>query len=367
MGQVSMPQGKGSQMHNRREYEKYGKPTPDNIDASKSHENIFLVDKDIREAYQEIFGEALEKYNANKKPCRKITDYYDHIQKSKNGEKLFYEDVVQWGSMTDFENSPETRQRAKEALVQYAKGFEARNPNLKLIGAYIHMDEASPHLHLDYVPVAHGYKNGLQVRNSLDKAMKEMGFIPEKESRKNNATKLWKENERAVFGDICRSMGLEVGKERKARGSLSVEEYKEARESMISKIQNEYSDKIDELQGNVISGLNQLESIQADITSQKEELSKAKSELAQAKVELSSATEEIDRKKAELKEVSDMVLFYQEDERYKLIQENKKLRAENNLFKEFLEKVVPQVVRDLWNDFCKKVRKREKQKDDLSR
>ena len=355
-------------MHNRRDYEKYGKPIPENIDQSKTHENITLVDKDIREAYQEIFGEALEKYNENKKPCRKITDYYDHILKSKNGEKPFYEDVVQWGSMKDFKDSPETREKAKEALLQYAKGFQARNPNLRLVGAYIHMDEASPHLHLDYVPVAHGYKNGLQFRNSLDRAMKEMGFIPDNENRKNNATMLWKEHERSVFGDICRSMGLEVEEEiSTSRKSLSVEEYKEARDSMIFKIQNEYSDKIDELQGNVISGLNQLENIQADITSQKEELTKAKSELAQAKVELSSATEEIDRKKAELKEVSDMVLFYQEDERYKLIQENKKLRAENNLFKEFLEKVVPQVVRDLWDEFCKKVRKREKQKDDLSR
>lgn len=369
MGQVSMPQGKGSQMHNRREYEKYGKPTPDNIDASKSHENIFLVDKDIREAYQEIFGEALEKYNANKKPCRKITDYYDHIQKSKNGEKLFYEDVVQWGSMTDFENSPETRQKAKEALVQYAKGFEARNPNLKLIGAYIHMDEASPHLHLDYVPVAHGYKNGLQVRNSLDKAMKEMGFIPEKESRKNNATKLWKENERAVFGDICRSMGLEVGKERKARGSLSVEEYKEARESMINKIQNDYSDKMDELQSNLISGLNQLESIQADITSKKDELS-------QVKVELEPLREEYDRKAQALTEIEDKLSAYELDGNYQLIKENEALKEENTKLREtnnrllkfiqdLFKKAFGKEVQDLFN--MRFGRKKEKQIDPLER
>ena len=136
MGKVSMPQGKGSQLHNRREYEKIGKPIPDNIDVSKSSENITLVDKDIKQAYQEIFGEALEKYNAKQKRAdRKIEDYCDHIKKSKNGEKLFYEDVVQWGSKEDFQK-PETRERAKEALVQYVKGFEERNPNLKLIGAY---------------------------------------------------------------------------------------------------------------------------------------------------------------------------------------------------------------------------------------
>ena len=240
MGKVSMPQGKGSQLHNRREYEKIGKPIPDNIDSSKTAENITLVDRDIRQVYQEIFGDALEQYNSKQKRAdRKIEDYYDHIQKSKNGEKLFYEDVVQWGSKDDFQE-PETRERAKEALVKYVEGFEERNPNLKLIGAYIHMDEASPHLHLDYVPVATGYSRGLETRNSLDKAMKQMGFQPESESRKNNATKLWKENERAVFGQICRGLGLEVEPERKSeRKSLTVDEYKEARDEMIGEIEQE--------------------------------------------------------------------------------------------------------------------------------
>ena len=240
MGKVSMPQGKGSQMHNRRDYEKIGKPIPDNIDVSKTSENITIVDKDIRQAYQEIFGEALEQYNSKQKRAdRKIEDYCDHIKKSKNGEKLFYEDVVQWGSKDDFK-SPETRERAKEALVKYVEGFEERNLNLKLIGAYIHMDEASPHLHLDYVPVATGYSRGLEKRNSLDKAMKQMGYRPENESRKNNATKLWKENERAVFGQICRGLGLEVEQERKSeRKSLTVDEYKEARDEMIGEIEQE--------------------------------------------------------------------------------------------------------------------------------
>lgn len=243
MGRISMPQGKGSQLHNRRDYEKIGREVPDNIDKNLTRKNITLVDKDIREAYQEIFGEALAQYNGKQKRAdRRIENYYEHIAKSKNGEKLFYEDVLQWGKKEDFEN-PQTRKMAKEALVRYASTFEQRNPNLRLIGAYIHMDEASPHLHLDYVPVAHGYSRGLSTRNSLDKAMKEMGFVPEKESRKNNATKLWKENERAYFGELCRSMGLEVEAERKARGSLSVEEYKEVREEMFGEIEQEYAEK----------------------------------------------------------------------------------------------------------------------------
>ena len=235
-----MPQGKGSQLHNRRDYAKFGRPIPDNIDNSKTSENITLVDKDIRQAYKEIFGETVEHYNSKQKRAdRKIKDYYEHIQKSKNGEKLFYEDVIQWGSKDDFKDL-QTKEKAKNALVEYASTFESRNPNLKLIGAYIHLDEASPHLHLDYVPVATGYSRGLEKRNSLDKAMKQMGFQPESESRKNNATKLWKENERAVFGEICRSLGLEVEQERKSeRKNLTVDEYKEARDKMMSDVDQE--------------------------------------------------------------------------------------------------------------------------------
>ena len=227
-------------MHNRREYGKYGKPIPGHVDTFKSAENITLVDKDLKEADREIFGAALEKYNAKQRRAdRKIDSYLDHISKSKNGEKPFYEDVVQWGSKEDF-TSQKKKKKAKEALVQYVEGFEQRNPCLKLIGAYIHMDEASPHLHLDYIPVATGYSRGLEKRNSLDKAMKQMGFQPAEESRKNNATKLWKENERVVFGQICRDMGLEVEEERVSdRKNLTVDEYKQAKDQMIGDIEQE--------------------------------------------------------------------------------------------------------------------------------
>ena len=135
----------------------------------------------------------------------------------------------------------QVRQKGIRLLLNsFVEGFEERNPNLKLIGAYIHMDEASPHLHLDYVPVAYGYSRGLEIRNSLDKAMKQMGFQPENESRKNNATKLWKENERVVFGQVCRDLGLEVEPERKSeRKSLTVDEYKEARDEMLGHLEKE--------------------------------------------------------------------------------------------------------------------------------
>jgi hypothetical protein len=237
MGRVSMPQGKGSQLHNRRGYESIGRAIPEHIDQKRTHENVTLVDIPIKQAYDELFGEALAAYNAKQRRSdRKIASYYEHVKGLKTGEKLFYEDVVQWGSKDDFTNE-KTRQNAKECLIEYVKGFEERNPNLKLIGAYIHMDEASPHLHLDYIPHAHGYKRGLSVRNSFSKALHEMGFEQDPETRKDNAAVQWKKHERAVFGDICAAHGLEVEEERAARGSLSVDEYKAVKDQMIGDIE----------------------------------------------------------------------------------------------------------------------------------
>ncbi len=269
MGRISMPQGKGSQMHNRRDYEKIGHEIPDNIDQTKTKNNVVLVDMDIKEAYKDIFGEAVERYNdKQKRDDRKIADYYSKIENSKNGEKLFYEDVLQWGKKEDFEGNEQLREKAKDALTKYAEDFQERNPNLRVIGAYIHMDEASPHLHLDYVPVAHGYKRGMDTRNSLDKALEEQGIdvkerkrtvkdketgeeqeVDLKEGRYNNRTMAWKEREREYFGEICQELGLEVEAERNLnRKQLTVAEYKEIIEPITAEAnrQREYVEAMKE-------------------------------------------------------------------------------------------------------------------------
>ena len=87
MGRISFPQGKGSLMHNRRDYAKYGIEMPNNIDTSRTGENVIVIDRDIKEAYEDIFGEAVKEYNAKqKRNDRKIDNYYSKIEHSKNGE-----------------------------------------------------------------------------------------------------------------------------------------------------------------------------------------------------------------------------------------------------------------------------------------
>lgn len=240
MGGITMTQGKGSQQHNRRDFDKYRDGVPDNIHVEKSVENVVLVDKDLKEFYKDFFKDSVKIYNAKqKRNDRKISSYYDHLQKSKNGEKLFYEDVVQWGSKEDFQNNPQNADKAKSALLEYANTFEQRNPNLKLVGAYIHMDEASPHLHLDYVPIAYGYKTGMDTRNSLERAFNQMGFKAEKTNNRNNGLTMWRQHERAFFKELCLERGLEVDREHSARGSLSVREYALAKDKMLGGLSEE--------------------------------------------------------------------------------------------------------------------------------
>ena len=215
---------------------------PSNVDASKTEQNIVWKDETTAHAYHRIFNDAVSEYNAKqKRKDRQIKDYRTHILNSKNGEKEFYEDVLQWGKQEDFIEHPEWRDIAKECLLEYIEGFEDRNPGLELIGAYIHMDEVSPHMHFDYIPVAEGYKNGVQKRNSLDRAMRNLiavrtgsEYSPRPDEKDasgkctDNATKQWKEMERAHFRKICIKHGLTMDGEIKTpeRDSLSVLEYK---------------------------------------------------------------------------------------------------------------------------------------------
>jgi len=156
--------------HNNREMSEKEKAKNSHIDYNKSDENVYLVKKDIREIYEQEFGQALEAYNAKqKRNDRKIDDYYKHIEASKKTSTQ-QEMIVQIGDKDDFEND-ESREQATEILAKWVEGFEERNPNLKIYNAVIHNDEASTHLHLNFVPVAEGYQRGLEKQVAFDKAI----------------------------------------------------------------------------------------------------------------------------------------------------------------------------------------------------
>ena len=225
---ISFPKGRGHLTHNNREF------ICNNVVPERTPWNRIYIQEPLRDAYEKCFGQALRDYNAaQKRKDRQKDDYLKEIANSGNREKPFYENIVQIGKKTDtpvVDENGELTEEAKaaiEVLDRYAKTFQERNPNLYLFNCVMHLDEATPHLHIDYIPVAHGYKNGMKTRNSLTKAFQQMGFA-KAVSRKQNETVAWQEREREYLTELCREQGIEIEVLGVQRDDLSLPEYKAA-------------------------------------------------------------------------------------------------------------------------------------------
>ena len=223
---ISFPKGRGHLTHNNREF------ICNNVVPERTAWNRIYIQEPLKDAYEKCFGQALRDYNATqKRKDRQKDDYLKEIENSGNKEKTFYENIVQIGKKTDTpvtdENGvlTEEAKAAIEVLDRYAKTFQERNPNLYLFNCVMHLDEATPHLHIDYIPVAHGYKNGMKTRNSLTKAFQQMGFA-KAVSRKQNETVAWQEREREYLTELCREQGIEIEVLGVQRDNLSLPEYK---------------------------------------------------------------------------------------------------------------------------------------------
>lgn len=224
---ISHCQGKGSLTHNNRRF------SAKNVDSSRTKDNIIFIEQPIADAYDDLFGAAIERYNAKQKRAdRKIKNgYFEHAFKRKtpppyvvisaDKRKSFYEDVVMIGTKDDTCVGSPDGQIAAECLTEYAKGFAARNPNFHVFFSALHLDERTPHLHIDYIPIGH-YKKGVDTQNGLAQALKEMGYGTGKD-----AISRWRLAERAVLEQICKEHGIEISAPEKSRGSLTVEQYKE--------------------------------------------------------------------------------------------------------------------------------------------
>ncbi|MCM1167472.1 MAG: plasmid recombination protein, partial [Ruminococcus sp.] len=168
---ISIRIGKGSISHNNRKF------VAKNIDEKRVKDNVVLCNVALKETYDDLFGAALTEYNAKqKRKDRRIENYLDHIENGKQ-EKPFYELIFQIGNKDDTPCGSADAQTAVEVLQEYYKGFVERNSHIRVFNAVIHLDEATPHLHVDFVPFATEQKRGLSTRNSLSGALEQQGFI----------------------------------------------------------------------------------------------------------------------------------------------------------------------------------------------
>lgn len=197
-----------------------------NVEISRTADNITYTKIDLRDFYQQVFGKAIMEYNLKQgRPDREIHDYYEQVKKSKK-VKLFYEVVVQFGDLHDCGLDTENWETAKTMLDEYMREFEKRNPNLKVFNAVMHLDESTPHLHIDFVPVARKGQRGMPLKNSMSGALREQGFLSS--NRMENEWTAWSESERSVMEQILLKHGLRREDQNVHRQHLSVEDFKKA-------------------------------------------------------------------------------------------------------------------------------------------
>ena len=245
---LTFKKGGANVKHNNRE-EKFER---DNIDITRSDQNIVIKKEDLKELYKNEFSQATEHYNNKpKKNGKKKTkkeqkgDYYKEIKDNKNGQKLCYELVVQIGDMNDTNCSSNPTDEI-EILKKYAEDFQERYPNLKVFNAVIHLDEETPHLHLTYVPVAENCKRGISKQNSQTQAFEQIYQNETPAPKKEDAQKLFFKKERQHLKKLMLDRGITPKAEKESHGDFTVDEYKflamqceRDKEQILSKISKE--------------------------------------------------------------------------------------------------------------------------------
>ena len=199
---ISAMIGKGSVNHNTRAF------TAKNVDKNRSADNVEFCQEDIKQVYHKLFDEARERYNAKqKRKDRMIDNYYEKIRRGKQ-EKLFHEVIFQIGNKDDMNAKSEDGLLAKRILTEFMDEFQARNPNLYVFSAHLHMDEETPHLHIDFVPYVTGWKGkGMDTRVSLKQALKSLGF--QGGNKHDTELNQWINHEKELLAEIARQHRIE--------------------------------------------------------------------------------------------------------------------------------------------------------------
>lgn len=224
---VHWNKGNVSELHNQRDEQLCVNES--HIDLQNEHGNSYhetWYRSDLRDKYQEIFGDAIEEYNAKQKRKDRMIDIDSYMKSvsddtrgkkqtkkvngkkvvdddARHGKQLSYEITVKVGNTYrekdkngrtvynsenhHIRNEELPRDLQRTILKRYCDTFQDENPNFRVVNIDFHADEgfynrngvweySEEHPHIEFIPVADNFKQGLSVQNSMNKAMKAMGF-----------------------------------------------------------------------------------------------------------------------------------------------------------------------------------------------
>lgn len=374
---LSITIGSGDIRHNNRLFR------PSNVDHSRTPDNITLARDNIQDAYRRLFDESVIKYNENqKRNDRKIKNYFDKIYRSKK-EKPFYEFIIQVGNQND---QPDQK-KCEEILEDFHKMMQKDYPNMAIFNSVIHVDESTPHLHLDFIPIGEGYKKGLEKRVSMQKALQNLGFSNYADFRNELMQKfeiIAKRHEIERKRDVAvgeRHLTIQdyralnrmaeqkiedLDKTRVPRSSsrvlkklnvVPVEMYEEvSRDNMYRKAQNKAltsendalrsqisklktKNNIDIYEATIENQKEQIERLEVVLKEKKEERSKYYNESFNAKKIISDIKKELESEKQSNNQLKDLMKNNEKSivEAKKTLDENKKLKAEVDRLKNKLD------------------------------
>ena len=311
---ISFMTGKGSVNHNSRKFH------AKNTDPERSCLNVEYCNENIKDVYHELFDEALARYNEKQtRSDRRIDDYYGKICSGKQ-EKPFHEIILQIGDKDNMGAKTENGQLAVKVLDKYMQDFQQRNPTLRVFSAYLHMDEATPHLHIDFVPYTTGSKRGLDTRVSLKQALSALGF--KGGTRRETELNQWVAYEKEQLAAVMLEHGIEWEKKGTHEKHLSVLDFEK----------KERSKEVAELEQSISDGKERLSDIQIQHR-------KAVQETEQIRQKGEAIRQEV----SELSETSDLLkkqaTTLAEDKK-KLLSDNVKLEKQQKKLQQDIEKMV---------------------------
>ena len=311
---ISFMTGKGSVNHNSRKFH------AKNTDPERSYLNVEYCNENVKDVYHELFDEALARYNEKQtRSDRRIDDYYEKIRSGKQ-EKPFHEIILQIGDKDNMGAKTENGQLAAKVLDKYMQDFQRRNPTLRVFTAYLHMDEATPHLHIDFVPYTTGSKRGLETRVSLKQALSALGF--KGGTRRETELNQWVAYEKEQLAAVMLEHGIEWEKKGTHEKHLSVLDFEK----------KERAKEIEELEQSISDGKERLSDIQI-------QQRKAEQETEQIRQEGEAIRQEV----SELSETSNLLKEQAAtlaEDKEKLLSDNEKLEKQQKKLQQEIEKMV---------------------------
>ena len=311
---ISFMTGKGSVNHNSRKFH------AKNTDPERSCLNVEYCNENVKDVYHELFDEALTRYNEKQtRSDRRIDDYYEKIRSGKQ-EKPFHEIILQIGDKDNMGAKTENGRLAAKVLDKYMRDFQRRNPTLRVFSAYLHMDEATPHLHIDFVPYTTGSRRGIDTRVSLKQALSALGF--KGGTRRETELNQWVAYEKEQLAAVMLEHGIEWEKKGTHEKHLSVLDFEK----------KERAKEVAELEQSISDGKERLSDIQIQHR-------KAVQETEQIRQKGEAIRQEV----SELSEISDLLkeqaTTLAEDKK-KLLSDNVKLEKQQKKLQQNIEKMV---------------------------